>query len=89
TIQALGDPSYSRSPGAVPGAALAGVTTAADVAAQYQPGSNCWIQGWERFQVYQFNLGTTRVFGATENWFKADQIQLVGEAGATFVPNMP
>lgn len=58
-------------------------------AAQYNPGNPCWIQGWINLQTYEFNLGTTRVFGATENWFKADQVQLVGEVGGMYVPNLP
>jgi hypothetical protein len=56
---------------------------------QYHPGMPCWIQGWERFQVFQFNMGLTRVLGASDNPFGADQIQLVGEWGAQFVPNLP
>ncbi len=48
-----------------------------------------YIQGFERFEVYQFNMGATRVFGATDNPFGADQIILLLEAGATYVPNLP
>ncbi len=47
------------------------------------------IRGYERFQVYQFNLGTTRVLGATDNPFGADQVLIVGELGATYVPYLP
>ncbi|MBX6421792.1 MAG: DUF1302 domain-containing protein, partial [Nevskia sp.] len=50
---------------------------------------NSYIRGYERFQVYQFNLGATRVLGATDNPFGADQILIVGEFGATFVPQLP
>jgi hypothetical protein len=55
----------------------------------WTPGSPCWIRGWERFQVYEFNLGTTRVLGRTDNWIGADQIQIVGEWGAMLVPELP
>jgi hypothetical protein len=55
----------------------------------YTPSSPCFIQGWERFQSLQFNLGTTRIYGKTENWFGADQIQLIGEWGLEWVPDMP
>src|SRR3546814_10231211 len=48
-----------------------------------------YIRGYERFDVYQFNLGFTRVLGATDNFIGADQIQLVGEFGATWVPGLP
>lgn len=48
-----------------------------------------YIRGYERFEVYQFNLGATRVYGATENPFAADQIILLLEAGATYVPGLP
>ena len=50
---------------------------------------NSYIQGFERFQVYQFNLGTTRVLGATDNPFGADQVLFIGELGATYVPYLP
>ncbi|MDR3419172.1 MAG: DUF1302 family protein [Nevskia sp.] len=50
---------------------------------------NSYIRGYERFQVYEFNLGTTRVLGATANPFGADQVQLIGEFGGTFVPQLP
>jgi hypothetical protein len=50
---------------------------------------NSYIRGYERFQVYQFNFGTTRVLGTTENPFGADQVLIVGEWGATLVPYLP
>jgi hypothetical protein len=50
---------------------------------------NSYIRGYQRFQVLQYNLGVTRVLSGTENWFGADQIQLVGEVGATHVPGLP
>lgn len=58
-------------------------------AADYRPGIDCYLRGYERFDVYQFNLGTTRVYGPQENPFAADQIILVTEWGATWVPDMP
>ncbi len=47
------------------------------------------IPGYERLQVMQYNLGFTRVLGATDNWIGADQILAVAEIGATHVLNMP
>ncbi len=55
----------------------------------HSPGSPCWIQGWERFQSLEFNLGTTRVLGKTDNVIGADQIQIIGEWGLEWVPNLP
>jgi len=57
--------------------------------ADYHPGIACYIRGYEREQVYEFNLGTTRVFGASDNPFGADQIILATEWGATYVPRLP
>lgn len=57
--------------------------------ADYRPGIPCWIRGWERMQVYQFNFGSTRVLGATDNWLGADQVLMVTELGATYVPGLP
>jgi hypothetical protein len=50
---------------------------------------NSYIQGYEREQVYQFNLGATRVLGATDNPIGADQILILGEAGAVYAPFLP
>lgn len=50
---------------------------------------NSYIRGFERFDVLQYNLGLTRVLSSTENWIGADQIQMVGELGATHVPGLP
>jgi hypothetical protein len=55
----------------------------------YTPGSPCWIRGWERFQSFEFNLGTTRILGKTENWIGADQVQIIGEWGLEWVPGLP
>ncbi|HZR33963.1 MAG TPA: DUF1302 family protein [Nevskia sp.] len=51
--------------------------------------ANSYIRGYERFQVFQFNLGFTRVLGATDNPFGASQVLIVGEAGAEYVPFLP
>ena len=48
-----------------------------------------YIPGYERLQVMQYNLGFTRVLGATDNPIGADQILAVAEIGATHVLNMP
>jgi hypothetical protein len=55
----------------------------------YNKASPCYIRGYERFQVYQFNLGATRVLGATDNPIGADQVLILGELGATYVPFLP
>jgi len=57
--------------------------------ADYKPGIDCHIRGYERFEVYQFNFGTTRVLGPQDNAFGADQIILASEWGATWLPNLP
>ncbi len=48
-----------------------------------------YIPGFERLQVMQYNLGLTRVLGATDNPIGADQILAVAEIGATHVLDMP
>ena len=48
-----------------------------------------YIPGYERLQVMQYNLGFTRVLGATDNPIGADQILAVAEFGATHVLNQP
>ena len=50
---------------------------------------NSYIRGFERFDVLQYNLGVTRVLGASDNPLGADQILLLGEIGATHVPGLP
>ena len=55
----------------------------------YNKNSPCYIQGYQRMQDFQFNLGATRVLGATDNPIGADQIILVYEAGAEYVPFLP
>jgi hypothetical protein len=53
---------------------------------KHNPG---YIRGYERFDVYQFDLGFTRVLGATDNFLGADQVQIAGELGAVWVPGLP
>jgi len=48
-----------------------------------------YIRGWEEFDTYQFNLGGTYVAGATDNPIGADQVLMLFETGATWVPGMP
>ncbi|MES0872781.1 DUF1302 domain-containing protein [Sinimarinibacterium thermocellulolyticum] len=55
----------------------------------YTPSNPCYIRGYERMDTFQFNLGGTQVFGASDNPFGADQIILVFEIGATWVPDLP
>ena len=51
--------------------------------------ANSYIRGWENFDSFQFNLGGTYVAGATENPFGADQVIVLFETGATWVPDLP
>lgn len=50
---------------------------------------NTYVRGYEYFQTFQFNLGGTYVLGATDNFIGADQILLLFETGATYVPGLP
>lgn len=73
--------------------------SAADVAAglsgfqhpyyAYNSNSPCYIQGYQRFKDFNFNFGATRVLGSTENWIGADQVILLYEVGAEWIPTMP
>lgn len=73
--------------------------TAADAAAgfsgfshpyyPYNRNSPCYIAGYQRFKDFNFNFGATRVLGSTENWIGADQVILLYEVGAEWVPTMP
>jgi len=47
-----------------------------------------YIQGYERHKVSQLQFTATKVIGP-ENWFRADQLILIGEAGGTKVWNLP
>ncbi len=55
----------------------------------YDRSNPCYIRGYERMDTYQFNLGGTQVFGASDNPIGADQILFVFEIGATWVPDLP
>ena len=48
-----------------------------------------YIQGYERFQLIQLDLGITRVLGASDNPFGAEQIIVLGEIGANIIPDLP
>lgn len=51
-----------------------------------------YIRGWENLDTYEFNLGGTYLMGATHfasNLIGADQIILLYEFGATWVPDLP
>lgn len=50
---------------------------------------NSYIRGYIPGKVAQYNLGATRVLGASENWIGADQVILIYELAATHVLNMP
>lgn len=54
---------------------------------EYAP--NSYIRGYEYFQTFQFNLGGTYILGSTDNPFGADQIIILFETGATWVPGLP
>lgn len=59
---------------------------------QYNPGfgatlGNKYIQGWQRKNISQVDLGTTKLFGPSE-WFGWSQVLLVGEAAVMYVHNM-
>ncbi len=51
-----------------------------------------YIRGWEHFDTYQFNLGGTYLWGSSaipSRILLADQIILLFESGATWVPDLP
>ncbi len=53
---------------------------------------NSYIRGWEYFDTWQFNLGATYLMGSTQlpsRLIFADQIILLAEVGATWVPDLP
>jgi hypothetical protein len=51
--------------------------------------ANEYLRGWETFKSFQFNLGLTKVIGATDNWIGADQIIMLYEFGANWTPDLP
>ena len=52
-------------------------------------GNPGYIRGFERFGLVNLDLGVTRVLGASDNPFGADQIIVLGEVGADIIPNLP
>ncbi|MDE0856019.1 MAG: DUF1302 family protein, partial [Nevskia sp.] len=48
-----------------------------------------YIEGYQRFELVKLDLGVTRVLGASDNPFGADQIIVLGEVGADIIPNLP
>ncbi|WP_051747988.1 DUF1302 domain-containing protein [Nevskia soli] len=48
-----------------------------------------YIQGYERFGLVKLDVGVTKVLGASDNPFGADQIIVLGEVGADIIPNLP
>ncbi|WP_156966294.1 DUF1302 domain-containing protein [Algiphilus aromaticivorans] len=48
-----------------------------------------FIRGWEPFDVLQYNLGATRVYGQSDAILGADQIIMIYEVGATHVLGFP
>ncbi len=48
-----------------------------------------YIQGYQRFELVKLDLGVTRVLGASDNPFGADQIIVLGEVGADIIPDLP
>ena len=50
---------------------------------------NSYIRGYERFGVWQLDLGATYVEGATDNLIGADQVIWLFEFGAQYVPSLP
>ncbi|NKF23542.1 DUF1302 domain-containing protein [Solimonas sp. C16B3] len=55
----------------------------------YNRHSPCYIRGYERFHDLNVDLGATRVYSATENWIAADQLIVLYELGAEWVPDLP
>jgi len=68
---------------------IAGLTPYLPVSSMTQLGQqdfNSYIQGYRRFDVWQPQVTATKLFGPT---LGANQWVLVGEVGATVVPNLP
>lgn len=68
---------------------VAGENAPTDLSRPFDRNNPGYIRGFERFKVYQVNLGWTRVFGATENTLGADQVIALFETGATYVQGLP
>lgn len=52
-------------------------------------GPNQVVHGYERFKVGQFSLTGIKLFGASDNFFGADQIQLLAEISGTQIFDIP
>jgi hypothetical protein len=50
---------------------------------------NQLIRGYERLNVVQMDFTGIRIFGSSENPIGAEQVQLIAEAGFTWVTDMP
>src|SRR5690606_30621347 len=50
---------------------------------------NQLIRGYERLNVVQMDFTGIRIFGNSENPIGAEQVQLIAEAGFTWVTDMP
>ncbi|NGY06932.1 DUF1302 domain-containing protein [Solimonas terrae] len=70
---------------------VVGTNPGSDPSKPYNRRNPGYIRGWENFDSYEFNLGSTYVMGATDtfNFIKADQIITLFEFGATWVPGLP
>lgn len=66
-----------------------GENPGSDPTRPYDRNNPGYIRGYERMEVYQFNLGATQVLGATDNFIGADQLINLFEVGATWVPGLP
>ncbi len=54
---------------------------------EVEPGS--YIRGYEEFDYWQASVGGTFIFGTERRYVGADQMALIFEAGATYVPGLP
>lgn len=68
---------------------VAGENPPSDPNLPYDSSNPGYIRGWERFKVFQYNLGATYLMGASDNPLGADQVIFLGELGATHVPDLP
>ncbi|MFA5939324.1 MAG: DUF1302 family protein [Sinimarinibacterium sp.] len=51
--------------------------------------ANQLVRGYERLKVLQFDVTGIRILGSSDNPFGADQVTFIGEAGCTWVLDMP
>ncbi len=68
---------------------VVGQNPATDLSKPLNRSNPGYIQGYERFQMLQLDLGITRVLGASDNPFGADQIIVLGEVGFDYSPDFP